>query len=181
MVSWHLPFIICSWFDRQHTETLICLHHVRLREASGCKPFRQSTLPLPGIGSKAKRNPATSFHDPPYFSHASRGVRPHLHGVNCQYFIECVVFERQALCGAVPQIDVATLNCFSVPSCGLVDHFLRWTNASNISRRRRSCQKLNAHTWPESNLQYSIVWLDVEQADDPHGARLVRSGHDEPT
>src|SRR5437899_803869 len=170
MVSWHLPFIICSWFDRQHTETLICLHHVRLGEASDREHFRQPALRLPRIWSKTKGDPATSFHDPPYFSQASRGVRPHLHGVNRQYFIECVVFERQALCGAVLQIDVATLNCFSVPSCGLVDHFLRWINASNISRRRRPGQKLDAYSRPESNLQYSIVWLHIEQLYAPSAA-----------
>jgi hypothetical protein len=46
---------------------------MRFREASSTKPFSQSSLLLPGIGSKAKRNPATRFHDLPH--QAQRSAR----------------------------------------------------------------------------------------------------------
>lgn len=86
-------------FCRQRTELLVCLHHVRLREGSGDECFRQSFVRLPRIGRKAKRDPASRFHDAPYFLQSSHGVRPDLHRVDRQRLINAVVIEWQALHG----------------------------------------------------------------------------------
>src|SRR5262249_26830056 len=64
----------CSWFDRQHTETQRCFHHVRLRESRSCQDCRQSALRLPRIGCKTQRNAAAGLEDAPHFSQPSHGV-----------------------------------------------------------------------------------------------------------
>src|SRR5262245_46480104 len=80
-----------SWFDRQHTEPQRCLHHVYLREASSHEPFRYAALRLPRMGGKTERNAAPSLEDPPHFSQPRLGIRPDLHGVHRQCFLEGLI------------------------------------------------------------------------------------------
>ena len=90
-----------------------------------------------------------------------------------------MVFERQTLHSAVPQIHPTTLNGFDVPRSGLLDHFRRRINAGNVSPRHRPRQQLNAHSGSETDLQDAVVRLDAEQVDHPSGTRLIRARHDD--
>ena len=136
-------------FCRQRTEPLVCLHHVRLREASGDECFRQSFVRLPGVGRKANRDPASRFHDAPYFSQSSHGVRPDLHRVDGQRLINAVVIEWQAHHGTVPQVDATALDSGRVPSASLLNHLPRLIDARDMPRCRQLRKALNNQSGSE--------------------------------
>src|SRR5262249_37365032 len=104
-----------SWFDRQHTETQLCLHHVHRREGSICEHFWHAALRLPRIGGETECYAAARLKGTSHLSQPSPGVWPHLHGVNRQSFIEGLVCKRQALHRAVSHIDPTTLDGLRIP------------------------------------------------------------------
>src|SRR5262249_18494789 len=123
-----------SWVDRQRAESLFSLYDVCRSKASSREHFRQAALRLPRIGGETERNAAARLEDPSHLSQPSPGIRPDLHGVNRQSFIEALVCKWQVLHRAMPQVDPTTLDRLRIPSGGLRDHCLRIIHAGNISR-----------------------------------------------
>jgi hypothetical protein len=113
----------------QRTEPLVCLHYVRVREASACEFFWQSFIRLPRIGRKAKRDPAPTFHHPSHFLQSGHGVGPDLHRVDRHHLVKAVVIEWQTLNGTMPQVDTTAMDSGGVPSPSLFDHLQRLIDA----------------------------------------------------
>src|SRR5262249_26226792 len=87
------------------------------------------------------------------------------------------VRERQALDAAEPQLDPSTLNCGRVSGRGLFDHFLGAINARDLARRGLFREQLNANTRSETNFQYSVARLNVQQFDNAGSDRSIGPGH----
>jgi hypothetical protein len=92
-------------------------------------------------------------------------------------FVESFVRERQALDAAELQLDPSTLNCGRVSGRGLFDHFLGAINARDLPRRGLFREQLNANAGSETNFQYSVAWLNIQQFYNARSDRSIGPGH----
>ena len=171
----HAPLRLGS----ERTELLICLHYVRVCEASTCELFWQSFVRLPRIGRKAKRDPAPTFHHPTHFPQSSRGIGPDLHRVDRQRLVKAVVIEWQTLNGTMPQVDTTALDSAGVPSPSLFDHLQRLINTGDMPRCNQVRQALNNHTGSETDFQNSIALSDLKETNNPGAATSIHARHDD--
>jgi hypothetical protein len=162
----------------QRTEPLVCLHYVRVREASACEFFWQSFIRLPRIGRKAKRDPAPTFHHPSHFLQSGHGVGPDLHRVDRHHLVKAVVIEWQTLNGTMPQVDTTAMDSGGVPSPSLFDHLQRLIDAGAMPPCHQLRQTLNNHTGSETDLQYAVVLSDLKETNNPGAAISIHARHD---
>ena len=108
--------------------------------------------------------------------HTSR-IWPDLHRVDGKDFVEGVVPEREVFDAAESQIDPARLDRFHIPSRRLLQHFRRIVDAANLSPKSQVSHLADRYTWPESDFEHRVVWLNVEQIDQPHSDVAIHARH----
>jgi hypothetical protein len=117
---------------------------------------------------------ASRAHHAAQFLEAIDHLFPEHDRVDGQNLLERFGEHRQAVNGAEPQIDPSHPNGGSVPLRGLTQHFFRVVETAHVPLHREAADFPYRDSRSETDLQDSVVTLDLKQRNSPDVPLAIR-------